>query len=231
MSIRILVVEDEPNLSSGLRDNLEYEGYKVTVAENGVDGLKQILSKAHDLVLLDVMLPQMSGFDVCRRAREAGVEIPIIFLTAKSEEIDKVVGLEIGSDDYITKPFSVRELLARVKAILRRSGASKEGDQSREHVRIGKLHVNFASFNAEDDSGPVKMSHKEVAILKYLYERRNEIISRQDLLENVWGYEETPTTRTVDNFIVKLRHKVESDPNHPRIILTVHGTGYKMVHH
>ena len=230
MKIRILVVEDEPNLSRGLRDNLEFEGYDVTVAENGVDGLKNILSRTHDLVLLDVMLPQMSGFDVCRKAREAGIDIPIIFLTAKSEEIDKVVGLEIGSDDYITKPFSVRELLARVKAILRRSGAGREGDPIREQVNIGRLRVNFTSFNADDGGGPVKMSHKEVAILKFLWEHRNEIISRQDLLENVWGYEETPTTRTVDNFIVKLRHKVETDPNNPRIILTVHGTGYKLVH-
>jgi DNA-binding response OmpR family regulator len=228
MKLKILVVDDEPNMTRGLRDNLEFEGYAVEVAEDGEAGLKSILANRFDLVLLDVMMPKLSGFDVCRKVREAGVEVPIIFLTAKGEEIDKVVGLELGSDDYITKPFSVRELLARVKAILRRKtpAAAKEG----ETVKIGKLEVNFGSFTAHDEKGEVKMSHKEFEILKYLLQRKNEIISRQDLLHNVWGYDEMPTTRTVDNFIVKIRHKVETDVESPRIILTVHGTGYKLIH-
>jgi DNA-binding response OmpR family regulator len=225
MSRKILIVEDEPNMSRGLRDNLEFEGYRVELAEDGLKGLNLILSQQYDLILLDVMMPEMSGFEVCKKAREKGVESPIIVLTAKSEEMDKVLGLELGADDYITKPFSVRELLARVKAILRRKGSAPE----KEQTRIGKLTVNFNSFTAEDNNGAVKMSHKEYAILKYLVERKNEIISRNDLLEKVWGYDESPTTRTVDNFIVKLRYKIEDDPNSPKIILTVHGTGYKLI--
>jgi DNA-binding response OmpR family regulator len=227
MKPKILVVEDEPHMSRGLRDNLEFDGYEVKTSENGVLGLNLILNETFDLILLDVMMPEMSGLDVCKRARAAGVDTPIIFLTAKGEEIDKVVGLELGSDDYITKPFSVRELLARVKAILRRRAPSSE--KTRDQVRIGKLSINLAAFTAEDSTGEVKMSHKEFAIIKYLLENKNKIISRHDLLENVWGYEETPTTRTVDNFIVKLRHKIEEDPNAPRVILTVHGTGYKLI--
>jgi DNA-binding response OmpR family regulator len=226
MKHKILVVDDEPNMSRGLRDNLEFEGYDVDVAGDGEAGLNAILGTRYDLVLLDVMMPRLSGFDVCRKVREAGVDVPIIFLTAKGEEIDKVVGLELGSDDYITKPFSVRELLARVKAILRRkSPPEKETDKA----RIGRLTVDFGGFTARDENGEVKMSHKEFEILRYLLQHRNEIISRHDLLHNVWGYEEMPTTRTVDNFIVKLRHKVEVDVNNPRIILTVHGTGYKLI--
>jgi DNA-binding response OmpR family regulator len=225
---KILVVDDEPNMSRGLRDNLEFEGYDVQVADDGEAGLKAILNAAFDLVVLDVMMPKMSGFDVCRKVREAGIDVPIIFLTAKGEEIDKVVGLEIGSDDYITKPFSVRELLARIKAILRRKTSPVEKEAG-DKVKIGKLSVDFPAFSATDDTGEVKMSHKEFEILRYLLQRKNEIISRHDLLHNVWGYEELPTTRTVDNFIVKLRHKVETDPNNPRIILTVHGTGYKLI--
>ena len=227
MKYKILVVEDEPHMSRGLRDNLEFDGYEVTTADNGAVGLKTILAQPFDLILLDVMMPEMSGLDVCKKARAAGIETPIIFLTAKGEEIDKVVGLELGSDDYITKPFSVRELLARIKAVLRRK--SPVAEKVKEHVKVGKLTVNLSTFVAEDATGEVKMSHKEFAILKYLLEHKNQIISRHDLLENVWGYEETPTTRTVDNFIVKLRNKVEEDPNAPRVILTVHGTGYKLI--
>jgi DNA-binding response OmpR family regulator len=227
MKQKILVVDDEPNMIRGLRDNLEFEGYEVHMAEDGEAGLKLILATSFDLVLLDVMMPRMSGFDVCRKVREAGLDVPIIFLTAKGEEIDKVVGLELGSDDYITKPFSVRELLARVKAILRRKMVAPAKDFDK--VQIGRLEVNFAAFIAKDESGEVKMSHKEFEILKYLLQRKGEIISRHDLLHNVWGYEEMPTTRTVDNFIVKLRHKVETDANNPKVILTVHGTGYKLI--
>jgi DNA-binding response OmpR family regulator len=226
MRHKILIVEDEPNMSRGLKDNLEFEGYEVDTADNGATGLKMILSNPYALIVMDVMMPEMSGLDVCKKVRETGKATPIILLTAKSEEIDKVLGLELGADDYITKPFSLRELLARIKAVLRRNiDVPKDAD----HTRIGKLTLNFAAHTAEDANGAVKMSHKEYAILKYLYNRKNEIISRNDLLEKVWGYEETPTTRTVDNFIVKLRHKVEEDPNNPKLILTVHGTGYTLV--
>jgi DNA-binding response OmpR family regulator len=227
MRRKILIVEDEPNMSRGLKDNLEFEGYDVDIADNGASGLKLILANPYALIVMDVMMPEMSGLEVCKRVRDAGIAVPIILLTAKSEEIDKVLGLELGADDYITKPFSLRELLARIKAVLRRNSGvdGKEG----YHCRIGRLTLNFNAYTAEDSNGAVKMSHKEYAILKFLFQRKNEIVSRTDLLENVWGYDESPTTRTVDNFIVKLRHKIEDDPNSPKIILTVHGTGYTLI--
>jgi len=228
MSYSILIVEDEPNMRLGLKDNLEFEGYSVDLAEDGVEGLDKILKKSYDLIIMDVMMPKMSGLDACKKAREAGVEAPILLLTAKSEEVDKVVGLELGADDYVTKPFSLRELLARIKAILRRGALRKEPTKSPE-TKVGRLTVNFDTYTSHDQNGQVRMSHKEYAILQYLLSRKNETVSRYDLLEKVWGYEESPTTRTVDNFIVKLRQKVESDPNDPRIILTVHGTGYKLI--
>src|SRR5687767_14458208 len=228
MRRKILVVEDEPNMSRGLKDNLEFEGYEVDVAENGMAGLSLIRSNPYALIVMDVMMPEMSGLEVCKKVREAGIAVPIILLTAKSEEIDKVVGLELGADDYITKPFSLREILARSKAVLRRNTESPQ--KSNDQCQIGKLTLNFSSYTAEDASGIVKMSHKEYAVLKHLHQRKNEIVSRNDLLENVWGYEESPTTRTVDNFIVKLRHKIEEDPIVPKIILTVHGTGYTLIY-
>jgi len=228
MSYSILIVEDEPNMRLGLKDNLEFEGYSVDLAEDGVEGLEKILKKQYDLIIMDVMMPKMSGLDACKKAREAGVEAPILLLTAKSEEIDKVIGLELGADDYVTKPFSLRELLARIKAILRRAALKKEPNKTTD-TKVGRLTVNFDTYTSHDQNGQVRMSHKEYAILQYLLGRKNETVSRYDLLEKVWGYEESPTTRTVDNFIVKLRQKVETDPNDPRIILTVHGTGYKLI--
>lgn len=225
MSYKILIVEDEPNMRLGLKDNLEFEGYTVELAENGTQGLELILNKSYDLILLDVMMPGMSGLDVCKKAREKGVNTPILLLTAKSEEMDKVLGLELGADDYITKPFSLRELLARIKAVLRRG----ELKSSTRAITIGRLSVNFEAYTSANLNGPVRMSHKEYDILHYLFQQKNEIVTRYDLLQHVWGYEETPTTRTVDNFIVKLRQKIEDDPNDPKIIITVHGTGYKLI--
>ena len=223
---QILIVEDEPNMRLGLKDNLEFEGYKVSVANDGSQGLAAIVSNHYDLVLLDIMLPELSGFDVCRIARERGVPTPIILLTAKGEEIDKVLGLELGADDYITKPFGLRELLARIKAVMRRGPNAKKGSTE---ALIGKMTVNFSSYIASVDQQQVKMSHKEFEILKYLWEHRNDTVSRYQLLEDIWGYNEQPTTRTVDNFILKLRQKVEQNPEDPKIILTVHGVGYKML--
>ena len=223
---QILIVEDEPNMRLGLKDNLEFEGYQVKLAHDGKQGLDQIVNNHFDLVLLDVMLPELSGFDVCKIARERGVVTPIILLTAKGEEIDKVLGLELGADDYITKPFGLRELLARIKAVLRR-GVNKKASPT--EVSIGKMKVNFSSYIANINHEPVKMSHKEFEILKYLWEHRNDTVSRYQLLEDIWGYHEQPTTRTVDNFILKLRQKIEQNPEDPQIILTVHGIGYKML--
>ncbi len=223
---QILIVEDEPNMRLGLKDNLEFEGYQVSIATDGKQGLDEIVNNTYDLVLLDVMLPELSGFDVCKISRERGIKTPIILLTAKGEEIDKVLGLELGADDYITKPFGLRELLARIKAVLRR-GPDKQ--QSPTKVSIGRMTVNFSSYSAEVEQEPVKMSHKEFEILKYLWEHRKHTVSRYQLLEDIWGYHEQPTTRTVDNFILKLRQKIEQNPEDPQIILTVHGVGYKML--
>lgn len=222
----ILIVEDEPNMRLGLKDNLEFEGYEVDFANDGEAGMQKILDNDYSLILLDVMMPKMSGFDVCKTIRKKGITTPVILLTAKDQEIDKVLGLELGADDYVTKPFSVRELLARIKAVLRR------GDNLRTEevkVQIGRIEVNFQNYTALENNTSVQMSHREFEILNYLWKHRNKTVSRDDLLEKIWGYDETPTTRTVDNFIVKLRQKTEKDPNHPQIIITVHGIGYKLI--
>ena len=225
----ILIVEDEPSMLMGLKDNLEFESYQVDTAEDGEIGLEKICSNQYSLILLDVMLPKISGFDICKKAREKGIETPIILLTAKGEEIDKVLGLEFGADDYITKPFSLRELLARIRAVLRRTvNHSPQVEESK--VQIGRLSMNFISFEGFVDADEVKMSHKEVEILHYLWNNRNQIVSRDDLLDQVWGTDYQPTSRTIDNFILKLRNKIEEDPNHAKIILTVHGVGYRLVH-
>jgi len=225
---KILVVDDEQNMRTGLKDNLEFEGYEVDTANDGEQGLKKILDNSYNLIILDVMMPKKSGFDVCKEVRKAGITTPVILLTAKGDEIDKVVGLEIGADDYVTKPFSLRELLARVKAILRR-GENLMMNESAREVKIGKLEINFNGYKATSKNKDVQMSHKEFEILHYLWRRRNSTVSRDDLLTEVWGYDENPATRTVDNFILKLRQKIEVDSNHPQIILTVHGIGYKLV--
>ncbi len=224
---RILVVEDEQAMLLGLRDNLEFEGYKVDIADDGLIGHNLILESRHDLVILDVMLPSMSGFDVCKNVRSKGITTPILLLTAKGEEIDKVLGLELGADDYMTKPFSLRELLARIKAILRRSVGNSIVKE--DTIIIGNMKVNFANYEALCNDEAIKMSHKEFEFLRYLWDHQNEVVSRDDLLDNVWGTDYVPLSRTVDNFILKLRQKVERDTNNPTIIITVHGVGYKLI--
>jgi DNA-binding response OmpR family regulator len=226
--IHILIVEDEISMLKGLKDNLEFEGYEVDTADNGADGLKKLVTNKYHLVLLDVMMPEMSGFDVCKSARTRGIKTPIIMLTAKAEEIDKVLGLEFGADDYITKPFSLRELLARIRAILRRTGV-EELSEDHQVQKIGRLAVNFAGYTASIEGQEVKLSHKEYEILHHLFNHKNETVDRDNLLDDVWGSDYQPTSRTIDNFILKLRQKIEADPNDPKIILTVHGIGYKLI--
>lgn len=225
---RILIVEDEPAMRMGLKDNFEFEAYEVELAIDGAEGLEKIKNGAFDLIILDVMMPKMSGFDVCKAVRKLGVLTPIIFLTAKSEEIDKVLGLELGADDYLTKPFSLRELIARVKAILRRTGAASN-TSSTGTQQLGRLTVDLEQYTASLEGESVRMSHKEYEILQFLIEKKNEVVSRYDLLNKVWGYESQPTTRTVDNFILRLRQRIEENPNDPKVILTVHGVGYKLL--
>ena len=228
MTKKILIVEDEPGMQIGLKDNLEFEGYNVDTASDGEEGLLMLTNKKYDLLVLDVMLPKMSGFELCRTLRKKGIELPVILLTAKSEEIDKVRGLELGADDYITKPFGLREFLARIKAVLRRSKTENHSN-SNQVIKLGKLSTNFHTYQAFYKGIQVKMSHKELSVLEYLWTHKNNIVSRNDLLEKIWGYHEFPTTRTIDNFILKLRQKIEEDPNNPEIIITVHGVGYKLV--
>lgn len=224
---KILIVEDEPAMLSGLCDNLEFEGYIVDSADKGDVGLSKIEQNTYDLILLDVMLPVVSGFDILKKTRKSGIQTPIILLTAKGEEMDKVRGLELGADDYITKPFSLRELLARIKANLRRtsfSGSSAESDGS---IQIGRITINFEKLDASENGKSVKLSHKEFEILNYLYRRANQVVTRDDLLEKVWGNEYIPTPRTVDNFILRLRQKIDNESTN--YIVTVHGIGYKLV--
>ncbi|MBS2099229.1 response regulator transcription factor [Carboxylicivirga linearis] len=225
----LLIVEDEPDMQQGIKDNLEFEGYTVDVADDGEMALKKITNGEFDLILLDVMIPKISGFDVCKQIRHRGIETPIIFLTAKGEEIDKVIGLESGGDDYMTKPFSLRELMARIKAVLRRTGNSNQPEVE-TLVTIGKLEVNFDNYLAVSDGQPVKLTAKEFEILRYLLDHKNSTISRDSILDSIWGYDYQPTARTVDNFILKLRQKIETDPNHPEILITVHGIGYRFVY-
>ena len=224
---KILLVEDDLTMQRGLKDNLEFEGYDVEVAGDGKKGLQNILDNSYDLVILDGMLPHMSGFDVLKKVREKGLSLPVIMLTAKGEEIDRVLGLELGADDYVTKPFSLRELLARVKAVLRRieGGVGKGGSS----MTLGPLSVDFATYNASKNGESLTMTPKEFEVLKFLWEHRNQTVSRDQLLTNVWGYDDSVSTRTVDNFILKLRQKIEEDPAHPRHIITIHGTGYKLI--
>src|SRR5438128_1092539 len=223
---KILIVEDEPNMVAGLRDNFEYEGCQVATALDGVDGLEQALKNSPDLIIIDVMMPRMSGLDVCKQLKSKRPSVPIIMLTARGQEVDKVVGLELGADDYVTKPFSIRELLARVKAVLRRAHTvPKEQDR----YSFGDVDVNLRSCQVSRKGRALDFSSKEFELLKYFLCHPGETLSRDRLLEEVWGYERFPTTRTVDAHIVRLRQKVEPKPEEPRFILTVHGTGYKFV--
>jgi len=224
---RILIIEDEPDMADGLKDNFEFEGYNVIVTHDGESGLAMALSHTPDLILLDIMLPKKSGLDVCRELRMRKSKIPIIMLTAKGQEIDKVLGLELGADDYITKPFSVRELLARVKAVLRRVPNSDE--ETSESVTMGRLTLNFRCYEATEGNQPVEMTHRQFELLKYFFEHTGKTVSRDELLNHVWGYESYPTSRTVDNHILNIRKKIEANPAHPKHLLTVHGVGYKYI--
>ena len=217
---RILIVEDEPNMVAGLRDNFEFEGYDVITAPDGVAGLERALKEAPDLVILDVMMPRMSGLDVCKQLKAKRPSMPIIMLTARGQEVDKVVGLELGADDYVTKPFSIRELLARVKAVLRRA---KTVPKEQERYSFGDVEVNLKSCQVSRSGKALDFSSKEFELLKYFLCHPGETLSRDRLLEDVWGYDRFPTTRTVDAHIVRLRQKVEPKPEEPRFILTVHG--------
>ncbi len=223
---RILVIEDEPQMLLGLRDNLELEGYDVQTAADGDEGLHKASSTAPDLVILDIMLPKRNGFDVCRELRARNVSTPIVMLTARSAETDKVLGLELGADDYVTKPFSITELLARVRAVLRRSNPQRPATET---VRIGDIDFDFRLHQARRGQTRVEFTAREFELLRYLVQHVGQVVTREQILNDVWGYEEYPTTRTIDNFVAKLRQKIEKAPHAPEHILTIHGSGYKFV--
>jgi two-component system alkaline phosphatase synthesis response regulator PhoP len=223
---RILVIEDEPQMLLGLRDNLELDGYEVVTAADGEQGLTKAFASRPDLIILDVMMPRKSGFDLCRELRARGNTTPVVMLTARSQDADKVLGLELGADDYLTKPFSIAELLARVRAVLRRAAAPVPQSDS---VTIGDLSVDFRTHQARRDEERVLLTPRELDLLRYFVVRKGEVVTREQILNEVWGYEEAPTTRTIDNFVAKLRQKIEREPHQPVHILTVHGIGYKFV--
>lgn len=222
----ILVVEDEPAILRGLADNLKFESYEVLTAMDGEAGYRLMKERKPDLVILDLMLPKLSGYELCRKARAEGITTPILMLTARGEEGDRVLGLDLGADDYVTKPFSVRELMARVRALLRRSQPLKALP---DELRFDDVVVDFRSWEARKGGQALEMTRKEFSVLRLLAARAGEVVTRDELLNEVWGYENYPTTRTVDNHIASLRGKLERDPAEPRHLRTVHGVGYKFV--
>lgn len=223
---KLLIIEDEAQMALGLRDNFEYEGYEVEVARDGQEGLARALADQADLIILDLMLPKLGGLDVCRELRRKGVETPIIMLTARGQELDKVIGLELGADDYVTKPFSLKELLARVRAQLRR--AAKQVVEI-ERYRLGELALDFKNYHATKAGQPINLSPLEFELLRYFIQHRGAAVTRDQLLDEVWGYDNFPLTRTVDNHIAKLRQKIEPDPAQPQYIVTLHRVGYKFL--
>jgi DNA-binding response OmpR family regulator len=224
---RVLVVEDEPEMRDLLADNLELEGYRVAAVGSAEEALQRMDRHAFALILLDVMLPQASGFELCRTVRARDARIPIIMLTARADESDRVLGLDLGADDYVSKPFSVRELLARVRAQLRRDGVTGTPDDS-EFV-IGDVRVNLRTASVTRKNRHLELSPHEFELLRYLVAHRGEVVSREQLLRDVWGYSQLSVTRTVDNYIFRLRTHVEPRPHDPRFIVTVHGSGYRLV--
>jgi two-component system alkaline phosphatase synthesis response regulator PhoP len=222
---RVLIVEDDEAMSTALRDGFEYEGFSVTVARDGARGLRLALESTPDIIILDVMLPKLSGLDLCRRIRSEKSEVPVIMLTARGQEIDKVLGLKTGADDYITKPFSFMELMARVEAVLRR--ARSRASPSGAPCQFGDVEVDFRKCEASKGSRPIELSAREWRLLEYFAEHRGQVLSRDQLLTAVWGYHSDSFSRTVDMHVAKLRRKIEDQPDTPRHIVTVHGVGYK----
>jgi DNA-binding response OmpR family regulator len=223
----IVIIEDEPDLAMGLRDNLEFEKHTVAHALTGQEGIALVSRKPPDLILLDIMLPDIDGFEVCRRLRTAGFRMPILVLSARSQEIDKVRGLELGADDYITKPFSLKELLARIQAALRR--AATPARPVRLQFQVGQRTVDLVRQKITTEKEELPLGYYESEILRMLYERVGIAVPRADLLEQIWGAGVYPADRTVDNHIVSLRRKLERDPKNPQHILTAHAVGYKLV--
>ena len=222
----ILIVEDDPAIRSGLNETFTKEGFTVTAVENGNQGYKYAREQNFNIILLDLILPGKDGIEICRDLRNTGIKTPIIMVTSRKDEIDKILGLEIGADDYLTKPFSLRELLARVKALIRRS-TYEVGNY--EEFNFADIKINFKKQEMVKCNNPVKLSATEFRILHYFIDHESEVISRDKFLDEVWGYDSFPTTRTVDNYILSLRKKIEDDPANPKHLVTIHKVGYKFV--
>ncbi|MBN2409214.1 MAG: response regulator transcription factor [Candidatus Aminicenantes bacterium] len=225
---RILIIEDDVSILNVLKDVLVFKSYDVLTATDGESGYQAAVEKSPDLIVLDIMLPKMDGFALCKKLRDEGNMIPLLMLTAKGEEPDKVRGLDIGADDYVTKPFSLPELLARIRALLRRRTEEKTEKEPPDSIRMGDVLLDFKKYEAVKRGQPLSLSPKEFGVLRYLAARAGDVVTRDELLDEVWGYEKFPTTRTVDNHIAQLRSKIEEDPAGPRYLLTVHGVGYKL---
>jgi DNA-binding response OmpR family regulator len=222
---KILIIEDEKEMARGLKDILEFEGYEIVAADNGKSGLQSVLHNEPDCIILDLMLPDMNGYQVCEEIRRNKLKTPILMLTAKAQEYDKIRGFEVGADDYLTKPFGVGELLARVMALLRRSG---QYAPELDVLRVGSSQVDVKHFTVRRGNKELSLSHYEVEIMKLLYANADRPVTRDEILDKVWGVDSYPTNRTVDNFIVKLRKKIEEDYRNPKHILTIYGVGYKL---
>ncbi len=227
---RILVVEDEKSLLDAIRMNLEIEDYEVVSATNGIDALKIFKEQRFNLIVLDVMMPEMDGFQVCEKIRISDSETPIIFLTAKDTHEDKVMGLKMGADDYLTKPFNLEELLLRVKVLVKHSLKGTGKDKKSATVEFGNCMVDFKTFTAKGTRGKkIQLTQKEAALLKLLIDRKNQVVSRQHILQTAWGYDVTPSTRTIDNFILAFRRYFEKDSRNPKHFFSIRGVGYKFV--
>ncbi|MCJ7580554.1 MAG: response regulator transcription factor [Candidatus Aminicenantes bacterium] len=227
--LRILIIEDDLSILNGLKDVLTFKNYEVFTATDGEVGYAAAKEKNFDLIILDVMLPKMDGFTLCRKLRDKGNMTPVLMLTARGEEPDKVQGLDFGADDYVTKPFSLPELLARIRALLRRQTGEDEDGTPPDSLRIGDIYLDFKKYEASRGESSLSLSPKEFGILRYLAARVGNVVSRDELLDEVWGYEQFPTTRTVDNHIAQLRSKIEKDPGNPKHLITVHGIGYRLI--
>jgi DNA-binding response OmpR family regulator len=224
-SFTVAVIDDDDSVRTALVMNLQVEGFKTISAADGEEGLKIVRESKPDLVVLDVMMPKKDGLQTCRELRNGGNSVPLILLTARSAEVDRVLGLELGADDYLAKPFSMPELMARIKALLRRTYTQEDVDT----IQFDNVVVDFRAYKAERDDQAIELSAREYRLLKYLVLKRGKVVTRDELLDQVWGYNSYPTTRTVDNHIARLRQKIESNLDEPKHILTVHGVGYKFV--
>jgi two-component system, OmpR family, alkaline phosphatase synthesis response regulator PhoP len=227
MAYKILLIEDEPGLCLTLNDRLQNEGYTVETASDGENGFRLAAEKIYDLIVLDLMLPKKSGYEICRELRQLGLAIPILILTARHQVVDKILGLKIGADDYLTKPFEMLELMARIEALLRR--ATRTFTTAALVYQFGNIRVDFRKTVVQRDGNPVDFSAKEFQLLRYLVDHKGETLSREKLLQEVWGYNSVPFTRTVDVHIAWLRQKLEEDPKQPQWIVTIHGHGYKFM--